>query len=213
VTTRKERQAHTRARLMDSAAALAARRGIEGASLDAVAQAAGFTKGAVYANFASKEELFLAMLDAHFDARLAELDRILSTEADPDDQAREAAAGLMRVLSEEPEQHRLFFEFAVHAARNEDFREQLVARYRILRERLAELLAGRAERLGIEPVLPADEIAAMAFAMANGMALERLLEPDAVPDRLFGEMMATFFTGLRARAGVPAGTASPRPPR
>ena len=171
------------------------------------------SKGAVYANFASKEELFLAMLDAHFDARLAELDRILSTEADPDDQAREAAAGLMRVLSEEPEQHRLFFEFAVHAARNEDFREQLVARYRILRERLAELLAGRAERLGIEPVLPADEIAAMAFAMANGMALERLLEPDAVPDRLFGEMMATIFTGLRARAGVPAGTGSPRPPR
>jgi AcrR family transcriptional regulator len=188
---------------MDSAAALAARRGIEGASLDAVAQAAGFTKGAVYANFGSKEELFLAMLDAHFDARLAELDRILSTEADPDDQAREAAAGLMRALSEEPEQHRLFFEFAVHAARNEDFREQLIARYRGLRERLAELLAHRAERLGIEPVLPADEIAAMAFAMANGMALERLLEPEAVPDRLFGEMMATFFTGLRARAGVP----------
>jgi AcrR family transcriptional regulator len=203
VTTRKERQAHTRARLMSSAAELAARRGIEGTSLDAVAERAGFTKGAVYANFSNKEELFLAMLDAHFDERLAELDRILSTEADPDDQAREAAAGLMRVLAEEPEQHRLFFEFAVHAARHEDFREELVARYRMLRERLAELLAGRVERLGIDPVLPLDEVAAMAFAMANGMALERLLEPEAVPDRLFGEMMATFFTGLRARAGVP----------
>jgi len=187
---------------MDSAAALAARRGIEGASLDAVAQAAGFTKGAVYANFSNKEELFLAMLDAHFDARLDELDRILSTEADPDEQAREAAAGLMRVLSEDPERHRLFFEFAVHAARHEDFREQLVARYRALRERLAELLASRAERLGIEPVVPSEEIAAMAFAMANGMALERLLEPEAVPDTMFGEMMATFFTGLRARAAA-----------
>lgn len=200
MTTRKERQAHTRARLMDSAAAIAARRGIEGASLDAVAQAAGFTKGAVYANFANKEELFLAMLDAHFDERLAELDRILATDADPDDQAREAAAGLMRVLAEDPERHRLFFEFAAYAARNEDFREQLVARYRVLRERLAELLASRVARLGIDPIVPSDEVAAMAFAMANGVALERLLEPEAVPETMFGEMLAAFFSGLRAAA-------------
>jgi len=203
VTTRKERQARTRELLMESAAAVAARRGIEGASLDEVAQSAGFTKGAVYANFTNKEQLFLAMLDAHFDARLAELDRILSTEADPDDQAREAAQGLVDTLAREPERHRLFFEFAVHAARNEGFRVQLVERYRLLRERLAELLERRVERLGIDPVVPPAEIAAMAFAMANGMALERLLEPEAVPDALFGEMIATFFTGLRARAGGP----------
>jgi len=200
VTTRKERQAHTRARLMDSAAAVAVRRGIEGASLDEVAQSAGFTKGAVYANFASKEGLFLAMLEGHFDARLAELDRILSTEADPDEQAREAAEGLMRMLAAEPEWHRLFFEFAVHAVRNEGFRVQLVERYGALRERLADLLARRAQRLGLEPVTPPDQVAAMAFAMANGMALERLLEPEAVPESLFGEMMATFFAGLRAQA-------------
>lgn len=203
MTTRKERQARTRELLMESAAVVAARRGIEGASLDEVAQTAGFTKGAVYANFSSKEELFLAMLDAHFDARLAELDRILSTEADPDEQAREAAQGLMDTLAREPERHRLFFEFAVHAARNDGFRVQLVERYRLLRERLADLLAQRVERLGIDPVVPPAEVAAMTFAMANGIALERLLEPEAVPATLFGEMMATFFTGLRARAGVP----------
>lgn len=202
MTTRKERQARTREALLHSAAAIAAQRGIEGASLHAVAQAAGLTKGAVYANFDSKEELFLAMLDAHFAERLAEIDRILSTDADPDEQARQAAEGMMRVLAEDPEWHRLFFEFAVHAARNEGFREQLVARYRSLRERLADLLAERVERLGIDPVVPPAEVAAMAFAMANGMALERLLEPEAVPDTLFGEMMATFFIGLRARAGV-----------
>jgi AcrR family transcriptional regulator len=203
VTTRKERQARTRELLMESAATVAARRGIERATLDEVAERAGFTKGAVYANFSNKEELFLAMLDAHFEARLEELDRIVSTEADPDTQAREAAQGLMRMLDAQPESHRLFFEFAVYAARNEGFREQLVARYRSLRERLADLLSERVERLGIDPVVPPAEVAAMAFAMANGMALERLLEPEAVPDALFGEMMATFFIGLRARAGVP----------
>ena len=203
MTTRKERQAHTRARLMDSAAAVAVRRGIEGASLDEVAQSAGFTKGAVYANFSNKEELFLAMLDAHFDARLGELDRILSTEADPDEQAREAAEGLMRMLAAEPEWHRLFFEFAVHATRNERFRVQLVERYRHAARAPGRPAARRrTERLGIEPVTPPDRVAAMAFAMANGMALERLLEPEAVPESLFAEMMAAFFAGLRAQAGA-----------
>ena len=197
--TRKQRQAHTRARLMRSAASVAAERGLERASLDAVAEHAGFTKGAVYANFASKEELFLAMLDARFAERAAELDRILSTEADPDSQAREAAAGFIAAIESEPEWERLFFEFAVYAARNEDFRVELVARYRSMRERIAELLAARAERLGIEPALPPGQVATMTFAMANGIALERMLEPEAVPDGMAPEMIATFFVGLRAR--------------
>ena len=198
--SRKERQAHTRARLMHSAAAVAAQRGLERASLDEVAEHAGFTKGAVYANFASKEDLFLAMLDARFAERLEELDRILSTEADPDTQAREAAAGFIAAIESEPEWERLFFEFAVYAARNADFRTELVARYRAMRERIAELLERRARRLGIEPAIPPVQVATMTFAMANGVALERLLEPEAVPDELYPEMMAVFFTGLRARA-------------
>ena len=203
--TRKQRQAHTRARLMRSAASVAAQRGLERASLDAVAEHAGFTKGAVYANFKSKEDLFLAMLDARFAERLAELDRILSSEDDPDTQARAAAAGFIAAVESDPDWERLFFEFAVYAARNEDFRIELVTRYRTMRERIAELLSERAARLGIEPVLPPEQVATMTFAMANGIALERLLEPDAVPDGLYPEMMAVFFTGLRARAAAEAG--------
>ncbi len=210
--SRKERQAHTRARLMRSAASVAAERGLERASLDAVAEHAGFTKGAVYANFSSKEDLFLAMLDARFGERLEDLDRILSSEEDPDTQARAAAAGFIAAIESEPEWERLFFEFAVHAARHEGFRVELVARYRPMRERIAELLAARAARLGIEPVLPPEQVATMTFAMANGIALERLLEPEAVPDGLYPEMMAVFFTGLRARAEARAVEPRPRAP-
>jgi AcrR family transcriptional regulator len=211
--SRKERQAHTRARLTRSAASIAAERGLERASLDAVAEHAGYTKGAVYANFESKEDLFLSMLDARFAERLAELDRILSSEDDPDTQARAAAAGFIAAIESDPEWERLFVEFAVYAARNEDFRVELVARYRTMRERIAELLTARAARLGIEPVLPPGQVATMTFAMANGIALERLLEPDAVPDGLYPEMMAIFFTGLRARAAARAGAPQPAAPQ
>jgi len=68
--TRKEQQARTRAGLMDSAARVFSRRGLERASVDEIAEDAGFTKGAFYANFTSKEEIFLAMLDARFADRL-----------------------------------------------------------------------------------------------------------------------------------------------
>jgi AcrR family transcriptional regulator len=196
--TRKERQEHTRARLMSSAARVAARRGLEGASLDEVAEEAGYTKGAVYANFAGKEDLFLAMLDARFADRLAELDRVLAVDAPPEEQARRAARDFIAAIESEPEWERLFFEFAVYASRNEGFRRELVARYRALRERIAELLDQRARELGIEPAVPPDQLATMTFAMANGIARERLLEPEAVPDELYPTMMATFFAGLRA---------------
>ena len=61
-------------------------------------------------------------------------------------------------------------------------------------------MARHAAELGIERAIPPKQVAAMAFAMANGIDLERPLEPEAVPDDLAPAMTATFFTGLRARA-------------
>ena len=201
--TRKERQAHTRARLMRSAAKLAAERGVEGASLALVAEDAGFTKGAVYANFESKEALFLAMLDERFDQRIAELDSVLAAGGTIEEQARQAGRDFIAAIEAEPEWERLFFEFALYASRNEEFRAALVERYRALRERIATLLERRARELGMEPVIPPERVALMTFAMANGLALERLLEPDAVDAELFPAMLATFFRGLSEPAPSP----------
>jgi AcrR family transcriptional regulator len=196
--TRKERQAHTRARLMHSAAKVAAARGLDGASLDLVAEEAGFTKGAVYANFESKEALFLAMLDQRFEDRLAEIDRTLHGGGTIEEQARRAGGDFIAAIAAAPEWERLFFEFAAYAARNDDFRQELVTRYRSLRDRIGELYRRRVEELGVEPPVPVEDIALMTFAMANGIAFEKLLEPDAVSEELYGTMLMIFFTGLRA---------------
>jgi len=198
--TRKERQERTRSSLMASAAAVCSDRGMEGASIDEVAEHAGFTKGAFYANFESKEQLFLAMLEANFADRLDEIDRALGTEEEPEAQARQAGLDFHRFLEFSEEWERLFFEFAAYATRNEEFRAELVARYRMLRDRVAEMMTRRAEEIGVEPPVEMDELALMTFAMANGVALERLLEPEAVPDDLYGSMLEIFFMGLRAKA-------------
>lgn len=197
--TRKERQAHTRACLLESAGRVFARRGLASASVDEVAADAGFTKGAVYANFGSKEELFLEMLDAKFAARLDELDRVLSTDAPPEAQAREAGRDFLQHLDLDPEWARLFFEAGLHASRHEGFRAKLVERYAAMRARMAELLRARAEAGGFDPGVPYEQLATMFFAMGNGVAFERLVEPGSVPDDLFASMLELVTLGAASR--------------
>jgi len=196
--TREEKKAETRSRLLDSAAEVFARRGMQQASIDEVAEHAGHTKGAVYGHFANKEELFLAMLDDRFARHLEEIDDVLASDAEPEDQARAGAANFMDLLTADPEWERLFFEFSAYASRNETFRTQLVARRRDLQDRMAELYRARAEELGVEPPFPIEEIARMTFAMADGIALQKLLDPESVPDDMYPNMLATFFAGVRA---------------
>jgi AcrR family transcriptional regulator len=198
--TRKEKQADTRRRLLEAAGRVFARSGLHHASIDDVAAEAGFTKGAFYANFASKEELFLAMLDEKFAERLTDLERATGTDETPEEQARQAGEDFNRAIAADPEWERLFFEFAAHAGRNEDFRRELVSRYRALRERIMELYRERIDRDAAmeESPVPLDQLTLMTFAMVNGMALEKMLEPEAVDDELYGTMLMVFFTGLRA---------------
>ena len=198
--TRKEQQAHTRSCLMRSAAKVFAKRGLQQASIDEVAADAGYTKGAFYANFESKEDLFLAMLDERFAQRLEQIRRLMDSGEEVDSQARAAGEEVAAFLAADPDWQRLFFEFAAHAARNESFRRELVKRYSTLREGIAEAFARRANELELQMPVPAEQIALMTFAMANGFALERLVEPEAASEELFSTMLVVFFAGLGALA-------------
>ncbi len=196
--TRAQKKAETRSSLLEAAAKVFARRGMQQASIDEVAEHAGFTKGAFYANFESKEALFLAMLDDRFAKHLEEIDRVLASDAEPEDQARAGAANFVDLVTSDPEWERLFYEFSAYATRNENFRRELAARRRHLQERVAELYRRRAEQLGVEPPFPIEDIARMTFAMADGIALQKLLDPESVSDDLYPTMLATFFAGVRA---------------
>lgn len=204
--SRSEMKARTRRRLMDAAAAVFTRRGMREASIDEIAERAGYTKGAFYANFRSKEDLFLAMLDERFAQNLERIEAVVRSDRPLEQQAREGASDFIRWISDDPEWERLFFEFAAHATRDEAFRGELVTRYRALRERMGEIYGQRADELGIEPPIAVGDLSTMIFAMANGIAMQKLLEPESVPDGLYPAMLETFLTGLRITAGneVPA---------
>ena len=198
--TRKESQAHTRERLMRSACDVFARRGLQQASIDEVAEDAGFTKGAFYANFKSKEELFLAMLDERFAKRLEDIEDAIAAEGDAAEKARLAGDSFVAQMRADPEWERLFLEFGAYAARDEDFREELVTRYRAMTGRIAAALQGHGAEMGKQLALPYQQVAQMCCVMANGFALEKLLDPASVPDEMYGTLLAVFFAGLDAIA-------------
>jgi len=196
--TRQERKAATRAALLAAAGEAICERGFDGASVELIAKAAGYTKGAFYASFSSKEELFLAILDERFAAQIARLERALQGAGDPATEVRAATEGFLEQVSSDPSWPRLYQEFATHAARNPAFRKELVARQRRLRGAMAEIFARWSARRGIEPPLPPAEIAAMSYWMAEGFLLQRTLDRE-LEDRLYVELVETFLAGLMAK--------------
>jgi AcrR family transcriptional regulator len=196
--SRAEKQERTRGALLRAASKLFCKRGLEGTSIDEVAEAAGYTKGAFYANFKSKEELFLVMLDERFSSELARLDRALAGTDDPDTEARLAAAEFIHFASDD-DWPRLYFQFAAHAARNEEFRQELATRQQAMRERVGKVYERWINQFEVEPPLPISEIAAMTYFMADGFLVDRLIEP-GLDEELYPTMLAVFLRGLAAMA-------------
>lgn len=196
--TRQEQKAVTRTTLLRSATKVFACKGLHRASIDDITSDAGYTKGAFYANFTSKEELFLVMLDEHFAERLAAIEEVSVAGGDISEQARRAGDDFVAALRGDEEWCRLFLEFSAHASRHEEFRRAFLARSRALRDEIAAIFSRRLEELGIEPTIPPRVLAQMVFSMAHGVALEQLLDPEETPADLFGSMLEAFFTGVAA---------------
>ena len=177
--------------------------------MEEVSEEAGFSRGALYSNFKSKEDLFLALWEERIERRRRELRDVVKSSDDPGAGVGAAAADIMEVLGREREWFLLYFEFALHAARDADF----LPRFQIVREQglaeLAEGLAGGLKRAGIESSLSSDDLALAVKALSYGIALERLVDEDAVPDALLGRVLQLLFRGLRAEADA---AAQPRDP-
>jgi AcrR family transcriptional regulator len=194
--TRRERQQHTRSSLLTAASKLFCRNGLEGASVDQVAQEAGYTKGAFYANFKSKEELFLVMLDERFAGELERIDQILTGSQEKHAEARAAAADFIHFAGDE-DWPRLYFQFVAHAARDDDFRQELATRQQAMREKLAQTFARWLDGRDAHPALPLQDVTAMIYCMADGFLVDRMIEP-GLSEGLYEKMIDIFLRGLEA---------------
>jgi AcrR family transcriptional regulator len=196
--TRREKQQRTRSSLLRAAGKVFCRNGLEGTSVDQVAQAAGYTKGAFYANFKSKEELFLVMLDERFARELERIDAALAGSGEPHTEARAAAADFIHFAGDE-DWPRLYFQFVAHAARDDEFRQELATRQQAMREKLAGTFARWKSGLDHDdqPPLPLEDVAAMIYCMADGFLVDRIIEP-GLSEELYEKMIEVFLRGLQA---------------
>lgn len=190
-------RAQTREELLDAAARVFARRGFHGASVEAVSEEAGFSTGAVYSNFASKEELFLSLYEERIRRRRRELREVVEQSGGGRAGLASASASVGEVFQRERDWFLLYFEFSLHAARNPAF----ARRFRALREEgLTELADGLAEGLkhaGVESSLGPRELAQAVRALSYGLALDRLVDTGSGSDLLLGQVLELVFRGLR----------------
>ncbi len=196
--SRREKQQRTRKSLLKAAAKLFCKRGLEGASIDDVAQEAGYTKGAFYANFKSKEELFLVMLDERYAEELERLDRTLAGTSDAQQEAHAAAVDFIDFAGRD-DWPKLYFQFVAHAARNEEFREELATRHRAMKARLAEILGRWKDATGHQPAVPIETITTIMSFMADGFLVDRIVEPE-LSENLYATMVGVFMRGVEALA-------------
>jgi AcrR family transcriptional regulator len=196
---RDEQKALTRRRLLDSAEAVFARSGFHGASVEEIAREAGATSGALYSNFAGKEDLFLALFEERIAADVGDYSQIVAAGATVEQQARGAADHWMEILRERPDYFPLLIEFWAYAIREPALRERLAGRFAALRSASGRLFLEAAERHGQPPNVEVGEFVGLLInALGNGLAFEKLVDPDAVPDALFGDMLVLVFKAFEA---------------
>lgn len=191
--------ADSRTCLLDAAAGVFAAKGYRAATVEEVVATAGLSKGTFYWYFKSKEDLFQTLLKERIDRPARALMEITRTAPADRPTAFDVSAGLSALISGERETLMLLQEYWAAATRD----PRLARRYRRwqegLRDALAETLEARHETTGVKLEFPARDLATAFIALAEGLACEALVDPDAVGPGLFGEILSLVYDGLEAR--------------
>lgn len=194
--TREETRALNDEALLEAGRRVFLERGFHGASLDQVSAAAGLTKGAVYARYASKGELFLALLDAHVTERIAESRAVVARARSLEQAARAVAQQWMARSATHGDWALLVLEFRIVAARD----PALLAPYRAVHARLRAAVAALAselsERSGEPLAIPAATWARLSLGIGNGLALERIAGPSDDDSRDYEHLLVALARGV-----------------
>jgi AcrR family transcriptional regulator len=206
------RRAMTRQHLLDAAAIVFARSGFHGSTLDAVASTAGFTKGAVYSNFRSKDDLFLALLEDRIDRQFAIVTDVLESAPHDAAEQRPRIRELFRGdMFWDEDFNTLYLEFVLYARRNPEARGKLAASAARSRALVRELMEREFAIIGAEPPYATRQLAEILLALFGGFGIDRLVDPDAVTDETLDTTLSFLYDafGLTDASGPHEGRRGP----
>jgi AcrR family transcriptional regulator len=187
-----------------------ARAGFGGATLDEVAAEAGYTKGAVYSHFGSKENLLLALMEEHLAEEIAEQIDLFEAASSPAERPLAGSARFMERLDDDPDPFRLFIELWSYAQRDERLRGRVAGGMGALRATFSKFAAAGAQDAGIEqPPQAPEQFANVMLGLVIGLPMVRLIEPEAVPASLLGAVMSVLIETVKSDEGARALLANP----
>ena len=198
--TRQESQARTRALLLEVATTEFLAHGYTGTSLERIAELAGFSKGAVYGNFAGKEELCLAVLQNHFFALLQKFVGEFAAGGDTIEDRLAVLEQWLETLLADDDWQVLAVEFAVHARRNPKIMQQVAEQERMMRMAITAMLTQQIQQLGVQPVLPPDQLGIVLVSVVGGIAVQRLIDP-TIPTSLISDAVKALFRAPKPEGG------------
>jgi AcrR family transcriptional regulator len=212
--SRAERREQTREELISAAEASFVSRGFHASSVDEVAERAGYTKGAVYSNFASKEDLFFAVYERRVERVLTEVVPGLR-QAGAEGAFDWLATGTIERHDRDDGWLAVFFEFWAHVLRHPELRERFAAIHSRFLEPLAEGVRQLAQDrgLGLPDDLEATQVVLAWNAMEIGLGLERLTQPEAVDGALARRMGWLLLDAVVGRAEPSTSNNGPRQDR
>jgi AcrR family transcriptional regulator len=190
-----ERSEATRARLIRAAEKIFARDGFEAAKLEEIASEAGYTRGAFYANFESKEDLFFALLEGQISSRINAFEHITRNMRDPEDKLR-AFREFFLTVCEDRRWSLLALEFKLFAVRHPEVKVRLAAmNRRLVKPRigiLRDVMEGSGRKLPVSPTA----IAMSLSAVTNALGLENMLDRTLMPEAALKQILGNYFDSL-----------------
>lgn len=195
--TREESRDLTRLRLLEAAAVIIARKGLNGASVEDIAAHAGYTRGAFHSNFRSKADLFIELLKRDHQDIQQQLQQILSAGLSVEDIQRQLQQFYSQVYRGNIS-YVLWAEARLQALRDARFRARLSALLLEKRDMIAYFIDQFSQRVGKPPRAPAGDLAFATMALIDGMRFYNACMPDELPDAnlqaaLTAVFSATFF--------------------
>ncbi|OBG23291.1 TetR/AcrR family transcriptional regulator [Mycobacterium sp. 852002-51057_SCH5723018] len=176
--TRERRLEHTRSLLLDAAEEVFAEKGFMAASLDDIAYAAGYTKGAIYKHFSTKEDLFLAVSDRYWRRYFDNFAEVMSTATQIGARELDQIAERWRQLGRDrgAEHAALGHEFTLYLLRNPDARQQVAAKRAHVVDALAKFVVEGIDRLGGTLLIPPLTFAHILVATTDAVMLGSQLD-------------------------------------
>jgi len=206
--SREDSREQTTQRLLDAAQKLIARKGLDAASVENIAEAAGYSRGAFYSNFKSKDDLFIELLRRDHLRSLAQFDELRASDL-PVDQMQLRTRDIYSHMFRDNESFMNWTEARMVAARDARFRAKLDALMAEKRAQIASFIGYFYQRVGVTPPMPTEKMAMGFMSLAEGVRLFMMSSPSEMTSPTAESLLSLFVDSIMkvARQEAESGSA------